>query len=175
MGKKGWWRQLQSDDYPETQVSYGQDMRALKGETTTGESIGVIKDEYRLPSKKIYNPEYLRGQKRRPFKHFTNSKPISSRSINTDHKFKPTQQRNKNSRNITKVNRLNGEETEVICLKCGHRKKITFDFIKRILPKMQSISDKGLALFMRRIKGRLKCSNCGSKNINIITNKKSSK
>jgi hypothetical protein len=29
--KKGWWQQLQDDDYPETQTDYGQDLEALHG------------------------------------------------------------------------------------------------------------------------------------------------
>ncbi len=35
MGKKGWWEQVSQDDYPETQKSYGQDMKALNGERLT--------------------------------------------------------------------------------------------------------------------------------------------
>ena len=31
MGRKGWWRQIQSGDYPETQTNYGQDLEALHG------------------------------------------------------------------------------------------------------------------------------------------------
>lgn len=32
MGKKGWWRQIQSGEYPETKTDYGQSLEALEGE-----------------------------------------------------------------------------------------------------------------------------------------------
>lgn len=35
MGKAGWWHQVSKNDYPETKKSYGQGMRALKGERLT--------------------------------------------------------------------------------------------------------------------------------------------
>jgi ribonuclease HI len=65
MAKKGWWRQLQSGDYPETQLSYGQDMRALKGETPPKESVGVLIPDRRIPSPPIYDPSKVRQPKKR--------------------------------------------------------------------------------------------------------------
>ncbi|MFC1880981.1 topoisomerase DNA-binding C4 zinc finger domain-containing protein [Thermodesulfobacteriota bacterium] len=35
MGEKGWWRQIQSDDYPETKTDYGQSIEALQGHRPT--------------------------------------------------------------------------------------------------------------------------------------------
>lgn len=32
MAKKGWWHQLINDEYPETQLSYGQDITAVHGD-----------------------------------------------------------------------------------------------------------------------------------------------
>lgn len=62
MGKKGWWLQLQSDDYPGTQISYGQDMQALRGETFNGLALGVLENSHRPTSKKIYDREYISNQ-----------------------------------------------------------------------------------------------------------------
>lgn len=139
MGKKGWWQQIQSGDYPETQTNYGQDLKALDG--FRGDR--PIADQ---------NKETKKLQEKCPQcgKLYWVDKNICNNCGYTN-----------NKRKLSKANQIKNNP-RIYCNNCNHSKIITQDYLDH-LKRYYSITDS-----IEKIINRFKCSRCGGKEVLFV-------
>jgi len=173
MGKKGWWRQLQSDNYPETQKSYGQDLKALEGYRGKGpppdREIEVLKLQDRCP--KCGNLFWIdKGCTFCKVSTKTDQK-LRSRNFEGETYVKKSRRPLKsNYQNSIQKDKINykitlydyqhfGSTFEIKCKNCGHKGKISIESLaKRFGPSTK----------IGGIKNKFCCRICSSKSYSLF-------